>query len=124
MRFETLSDGKVSVAPTTPFERAVIREDQAQAIMRLAIDDAMRTVWVNITGRRNSFGVNDTTDCYRTVGGEKYIGGPAACPQPGSQPTGPLECAAAGLAMTCTSAKSAPPKRSTLWLHWLPRRQS
>lgn len=27
-----------------------------------------------MAGPRNSFGVNDTTDCYRTVGSEKYAG--------------------------------------------------
>lgn len=27
-----------------------------------------------MAGSRNGFGVNDTTDCYRTIRGEKFIG--------------------------------------------------
>ena len=27
-----------------------------------------------MAGPRNGFGANDTTDCYRTVGGERFIG--------------------------------------------------
>jgi hypothetical protein len=27
-----------------------------------------------MAGTRNGFGVNETTDCYRTVKGEKYVG--------------------------------------------------
>lgn len=27
-----------------------------------------------MAGRRNGFGYNDTTDCYRTFGGVRYVG--------------------------------------------------